>query len=290
MPPEVRPSFVSQQVTEARRYYLDLKPKSTAEVTVVCGGCERVQPDYLVERRTFPYYAVEFVAEGEGTLIASGKEWRLRPGVAFAYGPGIPHTIRTHPERPMLKYYVDFVGRRAAQLLRASPIKPGQVAQISAPGEVRAIFEDLQRNGQSEPPHGPAICGALLPVLLLKLTEKAIPYGASDPRALASYHRIRSFLETHYLELDSLEETAERCGVSLSYLCRLFQRFDHQTPYRYLLRLRMNHAARLLLDTRKLVKEVAAEMGFTDPFNFSRTFKGCFGISPGAFLRQNPRH
>src|ERR1700754_1091693 len=103
-PAAKRPSFVSTQVTEARRYYLNLQPKPTREITIVCGGCERVRPDYLVERRTFPYYAVEFVAEGEGQLTLAGRECRLRPGVAFAYGPGIAHRIQTEPGRPMLKY------------------------------------------------------------------------------------------------------------------------------------------------------------------------------------------
>ncbi|NJM56093.1 MAG: hypothetical protein HC841_09555, partial [Verrucomicrobiae bacterium] len=50
-PPE--PAFVSRQVSEARRYYLDLKPSRKAALTVVCGGVETTAPDYRVERRTF---------------------------------------------------------------------------------------------------------------------------------------------------------------------------------------------------------------------------------------------
>ena len=92
-----RPSFVSTQVVEARRYYLDLRPKSSRGVVVVCGGCERVRPDYLVQRDTFPFSAVEFVAEGEGTLELDGESYKLRPGAVFAYGAGVPHTIRSSP-------------------------------------------------------------------------------------------------------------------------------------------------------------------------------------------------
>src|SRR4051812_25684265 len=103
-----RPSFVSTQVTEARRYYLDLSPVKTDGITVVCGGCERVRRDYVVSRKSFPFLAIELVAEGEGTLELCGREYRLRPGVVFLYGPGAAHTIRSLPERPMLKYYVDF--------------------------------------------------------------------------------------------------------------------------------------------------------------------------------------
>jgi AraC-like DNA-binding protein len=116
-----------------------------------------------------------------------------------------------------------------------------------------------------------------------------VPYAETDPRALATYQRAREIIGNRYLEFRTLEETARACGVNLSYLCRLFQRFDHQTPYRHLLRLKMNRAAERLLDSGLLVKEVAAEMGFSDPFNFSRSFKASFGVSPENFVRHGRR-
>lgn len=284
-----RPSFVSTQVAEARRYYLDLQPRATREITVVCGGSERVRADYEVQRRTFPYFAVEFVAEGEGVLQLDGRECRLRPGMVFAYGPGVAHTICTEPARPMLKYYVDFVGRRASQLLEKSPVAPGKWAQVSMPGDIREIFESLQINGGSESPFGPALCAALIPVLLLKISERAVPEGGDDPRALATYQRARALMDARFLEFKTLQEVARAAGVNLSYLCRLFQRFDHQTPYRHLMHLKMNRAAHLLLDRGMLVKEAAAELGFSDPFNFSRAFRGIFGLSPESFLARTKR-
>jgi AraC-like DNA-binding protein len=286
---EKRPSFVSTQVAEARRYYLDLQPGPTRDITVVCGGCERVRPDYIVQRRTFSYYAVEFVAEGEGQLMLAGRTARLGPGVVFAYGPGVPHSIRTEPGRPMVKYYVDFVGRRAKQLLERSPVRPGSMVQVSTPGDVREIFETLQRNGVGESPFGPALCAALIPVLLLKIAERAVPANGADPRALATYQRARALIDQRFLELKTLDEVARAAGVNLSYLCRLFRRFDHQTPYRHLLHLKMNRAAQLLLDRGLLVKEAAAELGFSDPFNFSRAFRSVFGLSPEKFLARTQR-
>jgi len=288
-PAEKRPSFVSTQVADARRYYLDLEPKPTRDITVVCGGCERVRADYIIQRRTFPFFAVELVAEGEGTLTLAGKKCRLRPGVVFGYGPGVAHTIRTESARPMLKYYVDFVGCRAKELLERSPVRAGKFSQVSTPGDIREIFESLQRNGAGESPYGPALCAALIPLLLLKIAERAVPAGGADPRALATFQRARALIDERFLEFKTLNDAAGAAGVNLSYLCRLFQRFDHQTPYRYLLHLKMNRAAQLLLDSGLLVKEVAAELGFGDPFNFSRAFRSVFGLSPEKFLARTQR-
>jgi AraC-like DNA-binding protein len=281
-----RPSFVSTQVTEARRYYLDLTPAVTPGITVVCGGCERVRPDYLVRRKTFPFVAIEFVAEGEGTLELAGREYRLRPGVAFSYGPGVAHTIRSDPERPMLKYYVDFSGDEAVRLLEGSPLGNSRAVQVSALREVIDLFELLQREGSNEGPFASKLSALLIPLLIAKITERSVRGGAVEPRALATYQRAREWIEEHSSSARTADEVARACHVNVAYLCRLFRRFGHTTPYRFLMRQKMGRAAELLLDRGMMVKEVAAELQFPDPFQFSRAFKRVYGLPPERFVQQ----
>lgn len=285
--PEKRPSFVSTQVSEARRYYLDLSAKPGPGVVVVCGGCERMRPDYRVQRSTFPFLAVEFVAEGEGTLELAGHRYALRPGMAFAYGPGAAHVIRNEPKRPMLKYYIDFAGGDAERLLGESALGGWRALQVSSPPEVVEIFELLQREGASQSRYGARLCAELLPVLLTKITERAVAGGASAPRALATYQRAKQWMEKHYIQVKTVEAVAAACHVELAYLCRLFRRFAHTTPYQFLLRLRLNRATELLLDGGLMVKEVAEQLNFADAFHFSRTFKRVYGLAPEQFLRRN---
>jgi len=52
------------------------------------------------------------------------------------------------------------------------------------------------------------------------------------------------------------------------------------TPQRFAERLRLDHARHLLERTNLSVSEVAAEVGFDDPFYFSRRFKRAFGKAP----------
>ena len=81
------PAFVSAQVTDARRFYLNLKPRTATDLTVVCGGWEECAPDYTIDRKTFPFPSIEFVAAGRGEIILAGKRHELSPGALFAYGP-----------------------------------------------------------------------------------------------------------------------------------------------------------------------------------------------------------
>jgi len=66
-------------------------------------------------------------------------------------------------------------------------------------------------------------------------------------------------------------------------LSRVFKSFHKETPYAFLVRLKMGRAASLLLKTDTLVKDVAYGLGFDNPCHFSRSFKKAFGVPPERF-------
>jgi len=280
------PPFVSRQVTQARRYYLNLNPPVHSPATVVCGGVERCRNDYLVQRKSFPYLAIEFVAAGSGALSLDGRCYQLKPGTAFAYGPKICHSIGNDSRQPMQKYYVDFVGPELRRELRSSSLGKWTPVQVSSLREVVEIFEALHENANARTPFSSPICAHLISMLILKISEKAIPYGSSHTRAFPNYQRVRQYFLENYLELKTVEQAAKACHLDPAYLSRLFQRFDHQSPYQLLMQLKIDRAAELLTSSRLLIKEVAAELNFADPCHFSRVFKKGFGLSPQKFLDQ----
>ena len=130
-----------------------------------------------------------------------------------------------------------------------------------------------------------ALCGALLEYLIVKVADSLAPWEARQTPAFDTYQRCRRHIVAHFDRLKSLDQVAQECHVDRAYLCRLFRRYDRQTPYRFLLRQKMSLAAERLQDPGVLVKQVAAELGFDDPFHFSRAFKNTFGVSPEAFRR-----
>ena len=279
------PAFFSPQVREVRRFYLDLAPAATKPVAVVCGGCECCAPDYAIHRSTFPYYSIEFVAGGKGVLELAGKDFSLLPGAVFSYGPRTAHRIATDAADPLVKYFVDFTGRQAVRLLRQCGLAPGSVARAFALGEIQSIFDDMIANALKSSRFGWRICDVLLEHLILKLGDCLTPWEAAETPAFATYQRCRQHIQSQHLRLSAQSQIAKECHVNAAYLCRLFRRYDHQTPYQYLMRLKLNRAAERLQDPGTLVKQVAAELGFCDAFHFSRVFKSVFGVSPETFRR-----
>jgi len=252
---------------------------------VVCGGCEACAPDYAIRRATFPYYSVEFVARGKGSLVLGDQTFSLFPGAVFSYGPGVPQDITTDARDPLEKYFVDFTGSRAPGLLAEYELPPASFARVFATAEVQGLFDNLIRDGLKGTGYASILCATLLEYLIVKLADSLMPWEARQTPAFATYQRCRRHIAEQFDKLKSLEQAARECHVDRAYLCRLFRRYDHQTPYRFLMRLKMNLAAERLENPGVLVKQVAAELGFDDPFHFSRTFKSVFGLSPQAFRR-----
>lgn len=287
------PDFFSRQITEARRFFLQINPPWTDSLAVVCGGNEHCTPDYHVARSDFPYYAVEFVARGEGSLqlgADTGTRHPLMTGAVFVYGPDIPHDIQCSAERPMEKYFLTFAGTEARKRMLAAVPRPGAIVQSSAPEHILRLFEDLIDAGRRETPYRARICRAIMEHLLLRIAESAVPLGTIGTDAFETFQRCRAWIEANYRQIVSLSEIAARCQVDPAYICRLFKRYAHQSPWQYVLRLKMRDAAQRLQSHDVRVSQVAYEFGFADPFQFSRTFRRVFGISPRQFVQLQRRH
>ncbi|MFL5433249.1 MAG: helix-turn-helix domain-containing protein [Myxococcales bacterium] len=105
------------------------------------------------------------------------------------------------------------------------------------------------------------------------------PRPADERRAAEALRHI----DAHAGEPLSLAILAEHARLTRFHFLRTFRATVGSTPHQSLLAARLRRAARLLLDTRLPVTEVAFEAGFGDLSNFIRTFRKATGRSPRAF-------
>ena len=89
-----------------------------------------------------------------------------------------------------------------------------------------------------------------------------------------------AYLERHYQESITVEQLAERSGLSVRHFNRLFQNTYHTSPGNYLLQYRIQKSEKLLHYTNMPIAEIAYQCGFNDSNYFSRQFRKIHGISP----------
>lgn len=276
--------LLSQQVTRARYFFLNLAPAGEVPVVVTMGGREHCNPDFVINRRAFAYSGLEYVAEGHGEVTLDGTKHAVGPGSVFAYDRTTSCEMRADPADPMVKYFICLHGSGVAATLRGAGVGPGQVLTAAAHAEVRSVMEDLIREGRRSGALAREICATLFSLLLLKVRDTATLRTAGPDPAQANFLRCKALIDAEAESLGTLEEIAERASLEASSVCRLFRRFQGTSPYQYLLRRKMNLAAEFLVESGGLVKEAAQRVGFADPYHFSRCFKAVHGVSPRKLL------
>lgn len=95
------------------------------------------------------------------------------------------------------------------------------------------------------------------------------------------------YLHENYKQDISFQDLALKFGFSVEYLGKIFKKHSGLTLSKYLTRLRMNEAKRLLVSHPNMeIQKIGELVGYKDSFYFSRAFKSYTGIQPSEYRNQ----
>ena len=104
------------------------------------------------------------------------------------------------------------------------------------------------------------------------------PSGTVDAFANVIEH-----LHSNFADNLCTEQLAGMAGLSVSHFERRFRHAFGASPRQYLVRVRVEHAAKLLRETDQTVSEIAHACGFYDHAHFSRSFRRIMNLSPSQY-------
>ena len=105
------------------------------------------------------------------------------------------------------------------------------------------------------------------------------------PHALA-IRKAEQFIRENLTRKMSLGEIASIAGLSAPYFSTIFKDEMGENLSRYINRLRVEKASRMLLETNLSLSDISGECCFEDQSWFSKIFKSFTGISPGKYRSQ----
>ena len=82
-----------------------------------------------------------------------------------------------------------------------------------------------------------------------------------------------------------LRTLAAETGYSQRHFIRMFRAATGQTPHRFLVQLRLEHATRLLQQQRASLIDVAAASGFSSHAHMTQVFRRVLGVTPSEFRK-----
>ncbi len=131
--------------------------------------------------------------------------------------------------------------------------------------------------------HGADLAGQVANALLYDPADRPTPQRLVPQARLAAVAppvaRAVAIMEDRLEEPPAISEIAREVGMSARRLEMLFRQHLETGPGTFFLRLRLNEARRLALDTGLTVQEIAVRTGFSGPSTLARAFKNGFGQS-----------
>lgn len=93
----------------------------------------------------------------------------------------------------------------------------------------------------------------------------------------------KNYMDNHFLEKISIEDMAREAKLSEYHFIRLFKTVFNTTPYKYIVKKRLEFAI-VLLHNQYSISDISVELGYVDVPAFSNAFKLQFGISPKLYI------
>ncbi|PKH49931.1 AraC family transcriptional regulator [Tenacibaculum sp. Bg11-29] len=95
--------------------------------------------------------------------------------------------------------------------------------------------------------------------------------------------QVVSYLRTKYYQKILIEDLEELSNFSYRNLQRIFKANYAETIGAYVIRVKVENSAKMLLFTKDEIKQIADKVGYSDVQSFSKAFKKHYGISPAIY-------
>jgi AraC family transcriptional regulator len=234
-------------------------------------------------------YAINFVESGSFELFTQKTNWPLLPGTLFISRPGAVHRYLHREPIPSdvcisVSYSRSFVeeARRADYLVLAEA--PPTIAPTNRLAFLKFRLAQLR---EADALALESWGSELIASVSFSERHKSKLYRSRQLRWYSErVEAVRQLLETSYAESHSLFSLARSVGMSPFQFARIFSELTGLPPHRYLLRVRLDRASKMILDG-KPITETCFDVGFSNLSHFTRSFHRRFGCTP-SLLKSRP--
>lgn len=263
----------------------------TDDIYLKLCGVEHCMPDYCFHTKDRPGYHLHIILEGKGTLCVNGVEQKLHFGQMFVTKPDEETWYKADSEDPWAYCWMAFDGNIAKESIeKAGFTKNVNVLECNVDQQrFFDLVQNLLNNAELKSSAVYYHTGRLLEFIGLAI-ESYIESGKKE-------HKSRDYQTDTYVEYAvnffrvnyataTVSAVAKNIGIHRSYLTTIFKKKTGVSPQEYLLQCRMRRACMLLSSTNNPIQAIAHNVGYDNPFTFSKIFKSYYGISPREYRRQ----
>lgn len=231
-------------------------------------------------------YILIYCTHGEGTYSMGSETFEVKPHQFFVLPAGKPHRYRANEKKPWSIYWIHFTGKRAGDYLQFLQADLGPVS-IPPRQERFLLFEEILAHLEmSYNLDNLVYANASLTHFLVTFKNSVYNPKEAQQSENDPISRSLAFMKQNLDKNLTLEELAQVAGMSASHFSAVFRQKVQSAPVGFFTYLKIQQACQLLEYTPLRIKEVAYQLGYPDPYHFSRVFTQVMGISPREFRKQ----
>jgi AraC-like DNA-binding protein len=238
--------------------------------------------------------ALVFIGTGRGEFETRLEKADWLPGQAVLLPPGLWHRYRPLRDTGWSEFWLTLSGELTGRLWQqwegALPIRPLTVPGAAAFGrDFERFIATVMRESVGKPGHArpqPLTWVAAGLDLLGRFIEEHLegaPVSVSDD----GVDQALRFIRNHSHRPLTVQQVAAAAGMTRRTLERRFAQAVGHTPRQELEWLRVQRARKLLMETRRPIKEIAFLCGFREQRGLIRACRRWLGMAPGK-LRNSP--
>ncbi len=225
--------------------------------------------------------------EGQCSVSIDGKDYVGEAGTVFYLPAGRSYSIKTDPGMKVIWMLFDLYETRSSLPPALVETVPGLAAYIP-PGSNSSLLQLLARQVAERWPipreYGVLLCKAsFLELLYRLLTISHMERAHTQDDTQVALLQAKWYIEANFHKDITLDDLAERVGISKYHLARSFKQEYGVTPKEYQLGLRMQQAKKLLQLEHLTIAEIASLVGYSSVNAFSRAFRREFGLAPSDY-------
>lgn len=244
-------------------------------------ACGFAQTDHTWKKEGVcsPYSRIYYIPDGEGTLTIDGKEFALCKGHIYLIPAGLLYDYRCDIYMEQLYFHVNITMPNGMDLFYGGREVYGRDIGQEQLEEVQGLYWStamgdtfrLQGILWEETGRFAQMAGIRMEQMKRhsELVEQLFEL-AQNPVSIQNHVRL----------------LADRMHVSESTLSKRFRAETGMSPGSYLGQLVTQKACRLLIQSDKSIAGIAEELGFEDPFYFTKFFKRQMNLPPGTYRKQ----
>jgi AraC-like DNA-binding protein len=229
-----------------------------------------------------------FCTRGKGWAEIDGCRFTIAAGELLFIPANKPHAYGAYDDDPWSIHWAHFAGTAAASY---ASLLPAHEYVLSIPPsdtkEIARMFRESYRLASTGLTERTVllVSHSLRYVLGLLFFQTGRSLGSSSLTIAHDLTKSIEFMRANVARSLTLQELSRHAGLSPTRYSALFREQTGSSPVDHHIRLRMQAACHYLDTTALSVKEVAAKLGYDDPYYFSRIFQKILGSSPLAYRR-----